>query len=129
MNLQKKARIVALLLIAIPITGIILYKIIYKPHVTIEEEKLKFIGVSDDLIKKVQSDAISWNGAIIQISGKISSKDNKGIALNANIYCQLKYENELLNLQEGQPVIIKGRIIGYDDLLEELKLDKSIIIK
>jgi hypothetical protein len=33
------------------------------------------------------------------------------------------------NLSEGQKIKIKGRIIGYDDLLGELKLDKAIILK
>ena len=35
---------------------------------------------------------------------------------------------DLTELNIKQEVSIKGRIIGYDDLLEELKLDKTIII-
>ena len=34
-------------------------------------------------------------------------------------------DDELLN----NDVTIKGRCIGYDDLLEELKMDQCIIIK
>jgi hypothetical protein len=35
----------------------------------------------------------------------------------------------LSGLKVGQEIEIKGRMIGYDDLLEEIKLDKTVIIK
>jgi hypothetical protein len=33
------------------------------------------------------------------------------------------------SIVKGQPVIIKGRVVGYDDLLGELKLDQCSINK
>jgi hypothetical protein len=35
----------------------------------------------------------------------------------------------VLNLQSNQTVKIKGRFVGYDDLMEELKMDQCQLIE
>ena len=47
--------------------------------------------------------------------------------IDNSTYCQLKDKTALGTIKEGESIAIKGRMIGYDDLLEEVKLDQTII--
>ena len=93
----------------------------------IESKKVDFTGTSDQLFLKILEDPAAWQDKIVVISGKVTSLDDKGILLSASIYCQLKDTTVLKKINPTNDISLKGRIIGYDDLLEELKLDQCII--
>jgi hypothetical protein len=128
MSLSKKIKIAIGIIAFVLITAYVVKSIIYKPHALIEQQDSVYKGDALDFLKKIKVDASQWQDKIVELSGKITSKDEQGLMLNTAIYCQLKMMEDLSSLSEGQEVSIKGRIIGYDDLLEELKLDKTIII-
>lgn len=126
---MKKSKILLILLL-LSITGaIIAYKIAYKPHETIEEQKVEFTGKAKDVVSKIQVNPTNWENKIVELTGMVSQKDNAGIMLNSTVYCQFKNSKDLEIISESQRIKIKGRIIGYDDLLEELKLDQVILTK
>ncbi len=129
MSLLKKSKFLLSFLVIVFIVGVTTYRILYKPHISIEEQSAIFTGTSDDLLAKISKNAIKWEGAVVKISGKVTSKDKSGLMLNAAIYCQLIRPDLLFHIPENQSIQVKGRVIGYDDLLEELKLDKATIIK
>ena len=68
-----------------------------------------------------------WQDKIVVVSGEVTNIDEKGIMLSSKIYCQLKQVTDLQKINPSNNISLKGRIIGYDDLLEELKLDQCII--
>ena len=78
-------------------------------------------------MSKVQENAAEWQDKVVIISGKITSLDDKGFILSSSIYCQLKESSKVSTLSPEKEISLKGRVIGYDDLLEELKLDQCII--
>lgn len=98
-----------------------------QPPAKIESKKVDFIGSSDELLSKIQQNAAEWQDKVVVISGKITDLDDKGFMLSSSIYCQLRDSLKVSSLTADQNISIKGRIIGYDDLLEELKLDQCII--
>lgn len=61
----------------------------------------------------------------VEISGKVSSINGKEVILENSINCN--FSQAITYVKVGQMVIIKGRIIGFDDLLGELKLDQCNI--
>ncbi len=63
----------------------------------------------------------------VAISGKISSTKDLDVVLDGNVICNLKEANS--DVKEGDLVTVKGRVVGYDDLLGELKLDQCYITK
>ena len=127
---KRKSKYILWLLLLAAIGGFIAYKITYKPHKTIQEMTTDFKGTTSELILKVMPSPDLWNNKTVEITGEITNIDAKGFMLNSSVYCQ---KNTLLSHQiipkVGDSHTIKGRIIGYDDLLEELKLDKVIFIK
>ncbi|WP_296386831.1 hypothetical protein [Winogradskyella sp.] len=127
MSLSKKSNIALLVIGLIVIGGLSAYKYAYKPHKSIEELEVKFSGSSKVFLEKVKTDVTKWQGVVIELTGTITSIDEKGITIDNSIYCQLDTKTAIVSIQEKQTITIKARMIGYDDLLEEIKLDKTII--
>mgnify|MGYP000106091903 FL=1 len=88
---------------------------------------MAFNGASDTGLAKVQENASIWQDKVVVIEGLITSRDEKGITLSNQIYCQFREDVNFTSLENNQSIKLKGRVIGYDDLLEELKLDQCII--
>jgi len=129
MNLFLKNKRIVFVVVALMIAAYGMYKYAYKPHETIESLTTSFVGDSSDFLIKIQENPDNWQNKVVQLTGKISSKDKKGVLLNNSIYCQFRTASEVAKLKSLEKITIKGRIIGYDDLLEELKLDQCIIQK
>lgn len=131
MSLPKKNKVKLLIAVVIVIVlGVFIgYKIMYKPHKTLTDFDVKFSGLAENFTKKVKHDAAVWQNVVVELTGTITAKDAKGITLNNTIYCQFENVTLLPKVKEGETLKIKGRMMGYDDLLEELKLDKTIILE
>tara|TARA_R110001632_G_scaffold10544_5_gene38943 strand:+ start:20104 stop:20490 length:387 start_codon:yes stop_codon:yes gene_type:complete len=127
MSLSKKSKIAIVVILVIAITSVVVYKYSMLPPAKIESKKVDFTGTSNELLSKIQENAAEWQDKIVVISGKITSVEDKGIILSSSIYCQLRDSTLAKTLNPNSPISLKGRVIGYDDLLEELKLDQCII--
>lgn len=128
--LKSRRGIIGLLLIGIVASGFIGYKIMYKPHAIIEDIKADFTGDANELSAQIKTNPEQWNNNIVILTGMVTSKEEKGVVLNGEVYCQYKEGvNANESLIKTSEITIKGRVIGYDDLLEEIKLDQTIIIK
>lgn len=103
------------------------YKIMYKPHETIEEQKVAFKGEAEAFKTAVSNDSEQWQNAIVELTGTISEVNEKGVMLNETIYGQFK-PAYTASKNVGDKVVVKARFVGYDDLLEEIKLDNTIIL-
>lgn len=127
MSLSKKTKIIIIILITFAFAGYGVYNYTYKAHKTVDELELKFSGTSEVFLEKIKTNANHWHDVVVQLNGTITAKDDKGITLNHSIYCQLEKPVLIPTLKIEQKVTIKGRMIGYDDLLEEVKIDQTII--
>lgn len=124
---NKKFWIGILLFGALVAYGVLSY--MYKPHAQIEDQKITFTGDAASLIKKASSNETAIINSIVAIEGKVTNKATDGFTLSGSIFCQPKENAMLGQIKEGQSIKVKGRFIGYDDLLEEVKLDQVILNK
>lgn len=128
MSLNKKSKILIAAILMLAIGGFVAYKITYKPHKTVSDLDIAFSGNADAFFNTVKEGTAIVKDAAVQLTGKVTATDDKGITLNNNIYCELSTTSNM-SVSKDQDVTIKARYIGYDDLLEEIKLDKTIILK
>jgi len=133
---MKKNRNKILLLFALStaIIGGILFFYVYKEHRDISSEDASFAISVDELHKQFQTnDSLanaSYADQTILVSGLVTSFDPEKNALIVDEKLFLTFNsNEVLNLKPQQPVKIKGRFVGYDDLMEELKMDQCQLIE
>lgn len=115
------------------VTCIGLYFYVYKSHRDIHSEKESFTVsatfIYNEFIKNETKSNQKYLDKTIVVSGKISSSDasanilildNKLIAVFKD-----KFPNDLKPLSV---IKIKGRCIGYDELLDELKMDQCALV-
>ena len=119
------------IIIIIILLGFAGYKYVYQSHRDIKSEKAEFAVTSNELIEAFTtnpsgSEKIYLNKTI-EVTGSVSASAVLSITLDDKIFCQFSDSLEF-QPESGKTIKIKGRFIGYDDLLEEIKLDQSNII-
>ncbi|MFI0428042.1 hypothetical protein [Mariniflexile sp. HMF6888] len=124
---MKKWVILILLCIVIVIIG---YRYVYQDHRDIATEtsiyKLTASDISNEFAINPLSSENKYLNKTIEVSGSISDKNPKSITIEDKVFCQ--FSNEIQTTLNTDQIKIKGRFIGYDDLLEQVKLDQCTII-
>lgn len=128
MKVKKK------IIVLIPILGLILlsisiYNYLYKGHRNIAEEE-----IAHQLSTKKLNDALRTNTSsityidqVIQTHGKITAVEQNTIVINNSV--QVSFQDNVQGLAMENIIAIKGRCVGYDDLLEVVKIDQAVIMK
>ena len=127
----------SLLRILIPlfIIGLtIIYFTYNKPHKDFNKTPSQFTIESKKLISFYQNSSEDANtkylDKIILITGTITDFEENIIILDNGIVCTLDPSQKIDDqIYTGSKISIKGRCIGYDDLLEEIRVDHSFVIK
>ncbi len=129
MNLKKRNNVLFFGFIVLLIILFSVYKYIYKPPKKTEEIEVVFVGNTKDFLLKINTESDKWITKVIQLKGRISSIEDEGLLLDGNTFCQFENKSFLTKLKKDQIVTIKGAVIGFDDLFNELKLNQCIIIE
>jgi|TARA_B100000902_G_scaffold368988_1_gene392806 hypothetical protein len=84
---------------------------------------------SHDLIWRFQmNEGTELINQVVQFRGKVTGFDSSFVILDHRLICSTD-SSVKSNLSIGDSTILKGRCLGYDDLLEELRLDYVVKIK
>ncbi len=126
---MKKIIISVVILVAIGFAG---YKYVYREHRDISAEDAEFTLTAAKLQGEfTTNDSLAnskYADKTIEVAGKITSIDAAAntIVIDGKLSATLK--DKVSGLQQNSPVKVKGRFVGYDDLLEEFKMDQTTII-
>ena len=74
-----------------------------------------------------EENAKKYGDKVVQTFGRIIAIDGSTITLGDGVVVNLMDSNP--ELEKGDSITVKGRCIGYDDLLGEVKLDQATIIQ
>jgi hypothetical protein len=119
-----------IIVVLISVVGIIFaYNYLYPDHRSISEESVSYTLDAESIFNEFKADynltGSKYLDQTIVVSGIITSIDIKSITISNKIYCQFETLNT--DLKVNDPVAVKGRCIGFDDLLEEIKLDQCSV--
>jgi len=109
------------------------YKFLYREHRDISTENATFsISVKTLEQEFLANDSLAnakYADKTIEVNGKITNTDaaSNSITIDEKLEAVLSVKDK--NLQLQQQVHIKGRFVGYDDLLGELKMDQVSLLK
>ena len=126
MSFQKRNKWIFSISIFSIIISIAVINYVLKPPIQIENLKPVYSGKSLDFIKLASKDFSKWHTKTIEITGKVSDVIHSDLILDDFIFCRLQ-ETMKHNIKPNTLITIKGIIIGYDELLNELKLDQCIV--
>ena len=129
-DMKKVVIVIAILIIG----AIVAYQYVFnKPHRDVAGEEASIQIEATQLITEYTNSAMEAKDAyldqVVLVSGVVEETDDSGIKLASGVYCKMLPEEDFANLESGQSVTIKGRVIGYDDLFEEVKLDFCKIVE
>jgi len=122
--------IVVLAIIFLAATGSYLY--LFREHRDIKNEKPELIITSaliiSEFIQEPSKSEQKYLNKTIQVSGIIKEINPRGLLLSDGIYCTINDSLAHSSLNIETQITIKGRVIGFDDLLEQIKLDQCFIL-
>lgn len=120
-----------ILLVALIAGAYFLYRYINKDHRDISAEKAEFQISAVQIASEFQSQPLkaqnNYLNKTIIVSGIVSDIETNTITLDNAIFCDLIKDINTDKIAIGESISIKGRCIGYDDLLGEIKLDQCTI--
>lgn len=124
---MKKWVILIVLCIVVVIIG---YRYVYQDHRDIATEtslyKLTALDISNEFAINPIASENKYLNKTIEVSGNISDKNPQNITIEGKVFCQ--FSDKIQTDLKTDQIKIKGRFIGYDDLLEQVKLDQCTII-
>jgi hypothetical protein len=128
--MAKKLKIILLFVVLI-IIGLLCYNHILTGGARdLEKETSEFNVSANNIFGEFSNNSqiatTKYLNKAVEINGKVTNVTDNVITLDGKVSCQLQVLKQVvLNSQ----IKIKGRVTGYDDLFEELKLDQCLIVK
>ena len=108
-----------------------MYNYMYKSHRDIATEVPDFSmeskALGADFLKDTEKSTAKYVDKTIQISGKVTEIESDNFTLDQLIVCYAD-STTIKEVQINSNVYVKGRSIGYDELLGLVKLDQISII-
>jgi hypothetical protein len=130
---MKKLTILFLVVLII-FVALVGFNYLYKPHKDISHSEADFQINSKEMFEKFSSNETeafkTYSNKVIESKGKITALDfeSKSITLDSILFYQFDQSIQS-TLKLNQIVKIKARLVGYDELMNEIKLDQSTILK
>lgn len=129
--MKKKILITISFLLVI---GTSVYFYAYKGHRDIDSETADYIVTVSGIEKEFTSNDslafIKYQDKTIELTAQVTNIDteNKGIVMGEKIFATFK-DSLPKDIVSGKTLKIKGRFLGYDELLQEFKIDQSSIVR
>lgn len=128
---MKRLAIVVVVLI---IVAFLAYRYVFhSPHRDITQEEVKHEIEAADLLSEYGNSVDQANAKyldhVILVGGEVTAVDSTSITLAPGIYCHMHEEEIIDGIKIGDRADIKGRVVGYDDLFGELRMDFCHFVK
>ena len=129
MSLLKKNKVVfissAMMVLTVG-TGYVYQYISMSPKDVVEITP-EYVGDATEFNFLVTDNLSYWTGKVVQIIGKVTQLTEDGVVINGTIFCQFKNKDDLQSIVENQQINIKGKLVGFDEILMEIKLNQCIL--
>jgi len=125
--MNKKLKIL-LLFIAVIVVGFISMRLYinYGGKRNIQTEETAFTvsskAITNEFISNLDASNIKYLEKPVAICGTVTSINENEVIIDEVVNCN--FLNVDSSIKKDQKIVVKGRVIGYDDLLGELKIDQ-----
>jgi hypothetical protein len=126
--MRKKIAIVSIVLSLIGFSSY--YYVVYRGARDLSTEETAFsvtaTAITSEFTTNLERSNKKYLEKPIVILGRITAVTENQIILDNTVICAL--EKQETTIKNNQTIRIKGRVVGYDDLMEEVKIDQCFII-
>ncbi|TRX41299.1 OB-fold protein [Flavobacterium restrictum] len=129
--MSKKVKIIGIVIVLIGVVGLGVFQyVMHGGERNLSTETTDFTltskAISDEFTADIDGSNKKYLEKAVAISGTITAVTATGITLDTTIICNLKTPDA--TIQKGKVVTVKGRVVGYDDLMGELRLDQCLLL-
>ena len=129
---MSKKNIIIFFVLFIAFDCFLVYKYIYKGHRDIQSEEAAFTmeakAFASEFSKNQEEASKKYLNQTVVVTGQITEVEDEGVTLGETVYAALN-TTSASSLKTGDQIKLKGRCIGYDELLEVVRLDQCAIIE
>lgn len=126
---MKTKYFIILALVFIIAVGIVLFSYVHKEHRTIRTEKADIsttaIAFYSTFIRNQEVFNTIHLDKAVELKGRITAVESNSIVLDQKI--SVTFESNPIVLKINKKITLKGRYVGFDNLLEQLKIDQAVI--
>jgi amino acid permease len=120
-------KISALVIIALLIGVAVYLYVFHKPHRDIQSEEAAFSIEATELMdqflnNRSLADSL-YVDQIVAVTGLLSSLEEHALTIAPGVYGSLDSTAIMPSLKIGDKVSIRGRVLSFDELFEEVKMD------
>jgi hypothetical protein len=129
---MKKLKIIGLSLLLVALVGFTAFNyVMHGGARNLASEDTAFTVTSKNISTEFNANLEMSNKKYLEkaiaITGLVTAVNDTVVTLDNTIICNLKSPDS--SIKKDQAVTVKGRVVGFDDLMGELKLDQCFIIK
>lgn len=120
-------KVLPILLIIILIAGAVYWYVFHKPHRDLQNEDTAYSLNAPTLVQEFSANQAMADSLyvdqLIALRGVISELEDRALILAPGVYCSLDSTATMPSLKVGDSVALRGRVLSYDELFEEVKMD------
>jgi uncharacterized protein YkvS len=125
--MKKTKKIILIALLATSLIGVSsYYYVMYGGARNLSSEETAFTvsskSITNEFATNIDVSNKKYLEKAIAIKGTITKITGNEVIIDNTIICNLKELDS--SITENQVITLKGRVVGYDDLMGELKLDQ-----
>ena len=126
---MKKA--LPLLVAAAVAAAVVGWSMYNKPHKDYAQEEVAQTWRADDLVAAFTADPeamqAQWQEKVVEVSGAVASSSAQGVVLHPGVVANYDAGHAPDMSPSGQ-VTLKGRLVGFDDLFGEVRIDHARLV-
>ena len=126
---MKKA--LPLLVAAAVAAAVVGWSMYNKPHKDYAQEEAAQTWRADDLVAAFTADPEAmqarWQEKVVEVSGTVASSSDQGVVLRPGVVANYDPGHAPDMPLSGQ-VTLKGRLVGFDDLFGEVRIDHARLV-
>ena len=121
---MKKA--LPLFLAAVVAGAVVAWSMYNKPHKDYAQEEVAETWRAEELVaafaEAPDDMQVQWQEKVVQVSGTVRSSSMQGVVLNPGVVATYD-EGHAPEVAPTGRVTLKGRLVGFDDLFGEVRID------
>jgi hypothetical protein len=130
--MSKKVKIIGIIFVVALLVGFSVFYYVFHGGVRnlATEEALYTVtskNITAEFASNVAGATKKYSDKAIAVSGIVTSVTDSIVTIDNTIICNFKTPDT--TIKNEQVIIVKGRLVGFDDLMGELKLDECSINK
>ncbi|CAN1562986.1 Protein of unknown function, OB-fold-containing [Flavobacteriaceae bacterium] len=128
----KKVKIIGIILVVALLIGFSVFNYVFHGGARdLATEEVAFTvtskNISAEFAANVAGATKKYSDKAIAVSGIVTAVTDSIVTIDNTIICNFKTPDT--SIKNEQAITVKGRLVGFDDLMGELKLDQCTINK